>query len=221
MSSSVLEAKQKEALAALTQGKAENGLALLRECLELSESLNGPNSLDTAQAAFTLALCVAKDSSADAGEVESLAKRALQIRQSVFGPVHASVALTAEFLGNFYVANNKPVEAEEMFRLALSNAEQLVGAHHVNTAKLQLRLADLLVRAEKAGEAVELAEKAFETRKRFFPSDSQELHSAAYALAQALVADNQPGRASAVIRSLAQDDQVAAQVLAPGQQAMR
>ena len=221
--STSLEDKQKQALVALSQGNIVDGISSLRECVDLCESEKGPNSLDTAQAVFSLALCLARDPECDPDSVIAHGKRALSIRQTVYGRVHASVALTAEFLANFFLSKSRNSEAEEMFRLALENAEQLVGAHHVNTAKLQLQLSDILVKSGRAEEALSLAEKGVETRKRFFPHNSPEYHSAVYCLAAALIANNDPGRAESVVSTLQEGSTETKDdgVFAPNQQAMR
>jgi hypothetical protein len=91
----------------------------------------------------------------------------------------------------------------------------------LNTAKVQIRLGQLLIANCNPNEAIQLTEKGLETRKRYFPSDSQEISSAVFQLAQACIANNEPQRAEAVIATLQQEVSETAGAFAPGQQAMR
>jgi tetratricopeptide (TPR) repeat protein len=174
---SELESKQKEALEALSAGNAVRAIELLRECTVLSENLNGPNSLDTAQAYFSLALMLFRVDRSDPAqdEVESFASKALSIRISVKGSIDASVALTADFLGSVFMLGHKYNQAEDLYRLSLDNADRLVGPSHINTAKAQMNLADVLVSQQKnLDEAETLLNQSLETRRRVFGPNSEE-----------------------------------------------
>ena len=218
-----LEEKQRIALEALSAGDLPVSIQLLRECVSLSESENGEGSLGTAQALFTLALCMFRDrplTEAKLSEIQSLAERALDIRTSAKGGKDATVAITCEFLATVYQIQDKLEEAESMYRMSLEQAEGLVGPHHVKTANAQLQLGSVMVDLDKFEEAVPLLEKAVETLGRIFGPDSLQTATVLEVLATALEGAGRCDEAKSVLLGSNQTD-VVASVYAPDQQAMK
>lgn len=181
-SSPLLELKQSAALEEVSSGNIEEAIRLLRECVDLNESLYGDSSLETAQSLFTLALCMFKQPCFEddyLNEIEKYAFRAFSIRQSVKGRIDPSVAITSDFLGTVHGLRGELDKAEEMYRLSLENAITLVGPFHVNTAKEQINLASIILRAGfDLNEARELAENSLRTYMRFYGSEAPQTQSA-------------------------------------------
>lgn len=220
----VLEQKQQAALEKLAAGEVDEAAAILRECLEITESSSGADSLETAQAAFTLALCLFRKQPFTPErfqEIEVLSNRTLAIRTAIKGRIDSSVAITADFLGSIYRFSGQCSEAENMFRVSLDNAMTLVGPSHINTAKAELSLAVSLVEQEKNfEEAKSLLEKCLVTRRRFFGFNGVETVSALKTYANVLERMGLHDQAREAL-SESQNLEVLSAPLAPNQQAMR
>ena len=221
-SNPVLELKQSAALEELSCGNLEAAVVLLRECAELTESLHGAASLETAQSLFTLALCLFRQQRFELeflAEVESYALRALSIRQSVKGRIDPSVGITSDFLGTIYRMKSEWAKAEEMFRLSLENATALVGANHINTAKEQLNVAStILSGGGNLTEAKELVIHAIRTNLRFYGEEALQTDSAIGVLSQVLIELNSEERIEDVLNEIRQQNRATD---APSQYAMR
>ena len=223
---SSLEQRHQAALNALSSGDIATAISLLRENLGETESIHGSDSLEVGQSLFTLALCLFQSdrSQSSLEEVAELAARALRIRRAVKGEVDASVAITSEFNASVCQLLGRLEEAEELFRLTLSNAEQLVGAHHANTAKAQLGLANVLIaKNHKLEEATGLLEKCTETRRRTFGPNSEESVAAINALARVWELRGNEAKARELVSEARNLEQLIdrSSVTAPNQQAMR
>lgn len=220
-----LEEKQRTALEALSNGNIADAVQLLHECVRVAETTHGTDSLFTAQCYFTLALIIFRTDRSDAGLKGALnfGIKALNTRRAIKGDFDASVALTAEFLGSIYRLSNSLPEAESMYRLCTDIAEQLVGSHHVNTAKAQLELGHVLYLQNKnLEEATDLVERSLHTRRRVFGSNHDETVTALYVLADVLEARGDTTKATEILHEAKNLNLLTENTsLAPSQQAMR
>ena len=181
-----LETVQRLALAELQAGNVQKTIELMRESIRLTETLHGPDSLETAQALSTLALCLARSENS-LTEARTLGYKSLEIRKSKKGNIDVSIALTAEFLASVESRLENFVAAEDLLRLCLSNALAIVGPSHINTAKIQYSLGLVLAKnLGKTSEARELFEASYQTRFRVAGNDAPETVQSKSALLEIL-----------------------------------
>ncbi len=213
-----LETIQRMALVELQAGNIEKTIELMRGATELTEKLHGGDSLETAQALSTLALCLARRDEYLV-EARDLALRSLEIRKTKKGDVDVSVALTAEFLASLEVRLGNLVSSEEHLRLCLSNALAIVGPTHINTAKVQYLLGIVLGRqSDREDESRDLFEASYETRLRVLGKDAPETSQSRSALLEILNRLNDTDR----LKELSEDDGVISPTISvPFQQSMR
>ena len=181
-----LETLQRLALSELQSGHIEKTIELMRETLSLTEKIHGPDSLETAQALSTLALCLARQES-NLTEARDLGYKSLEIRKSRKGNIDVSIALTAEFLASIELRLGNFLAAEDLLQLCLSNALTIVGPSHINTAKIQYSLGVLLgSHSDRISEARDLLSASYHTRLRFGGKDAFETMQSKSALVEIL-----------------------------------
>jgi len=189
MSSAEIELLQKAALEKLESGNdLDATIDLMRQVAEMSETVHGPCSLETAQSLFSLALLLIRlpDSMTEARD---LAYQSFEVRKDIKGRIDVSTAITAEFLASIETVLGNLSAAESLLRLCLENAITIVGPGHVNTAKVQFQLGSLIVqiltqlgvsgedvRITRLNEARELLTQSLISRHRVFAEDSNEIH---------------------------------------------
>lgn len=209
----------------MSRGDMQAAINILRGTLPEVEQLHGSDSLETAQNLFTLALCIfqADRSLSSLEEAACLGRRALDVRIKLKGTVDASVAITSDFLSSVYKLLGKTEDAEFFCRLSLENAERLVGAQHINTAKAQYGLAQILITSKtKLEEATELLSKCVDSRRRVFGPNNEETVSAITALANVWDLRGDAEKAKAfLIEAENLDKLVDRTIIAPNQQSMR
>jgi tetratricopeptide (TPR) repeat protein len=220
-----LEEKQSAALEALSSGNISEAIKLLHECVGVAEQSHGADSLLTAQCYFTLALIIFRTDRSDVGlkDAVNFGTKALKVRRVVKGDIDASVALTAEFLGSLYRLLDSLSEAENMYRLCLEIAENLVGPHHINTGKAQLELGHtLLLQDKNLEEATDLVEKSVQTKRRVFGANSDETVSALFVLARVFEARGETQKATEIMHEAKNLNLLTENTsIAPSQQSMR
>jgi uncharacterized protein len=84
---------------------------------------------------------------------EKLLQRSLAIKESLFGPSHAEVAVTLANLGYYYKATGKLLAARRAYERSLSILRSTVGASHPVTANVLYNMAQLLKAEAKSLEA--------------------------------------------------------------------
>ena len=213
-----LETIQRTALVELQAGNIDKTIELMRSGTELTEKLHGDDSLETAQALSTLALCLARRDE-NLVEARYLSLRSLEIRKTKKGDVDVSVALTAEFLASLELRLGNLVSSEKNLRLCVLNALAIVGPTHINTAKVQYLLGLVLGRQSgNTDESRDLLEASFETRLRVLGKDAPETVQSKSALVEILNRLNDTDR----LKELSEDDGVIAPTISvPFQQCMR
>lgn len=221
-SAATLEQKQSAALEELTSGNTEAAVILLRECVAFIETNYGESSLEMAQALFTLALGLFRQDRYDAehlNEIEVHALRALSIRQLLRGRIDPSVGITSGFLGSVYALKAEWAKAEEMFRLSLENAKALVGTCHINTAREQLNVANMILNSGgDAEEATELCRCAIKTYLRFYGAEDSLTKSAISLLTSVLSFNKSEDSVDDILRQILETQGTEA---APSQHSMR
>jgi len=213
-----LETIQRMALVELQAGNIDKTVELMRSATELTAKLHGDDSLETAQALSTLALCLARRDE-NLVEARDISLRSLEIRKTKKGDVDVSVALTAEFLASLELRLGNLVSSEEHLRLCLSNALAIVGPTHINTAKVQYLLGIVLGRQSgKEDESRDLFEASYDTRLRALGKDAPETVQSKLALVEILNRLNHADR----LKELCEDDGVISpNISVPFQQSMR
>src|SRR5262245_37781923 len=76
-----------------------------------------------------------------------------EIRRRTLGPRRASVAETPHNMGSLYMEDDRPEEAEPVYREALSIYQQAYGATHRNVALALENLGKVLVRQHRYKDA--------------------------------------------------------------------
>jgi tetratricopeptide (TPR) repeat protein len=99
-------------------------------------------------------------------EAEAMHRRALAVRQKVFGADHVMVATSHSNLGVTLHAQDRWVEAEAELRRALELREAGLDADHQSLAASRLALAVTLLELGREGEALPLAEQAWDRISR-------------------------------------------------------
>lgn len=92
---------QREAATAFDAGRAREGIPKAQEALKLRESALGPDHLEVAESAHTLANLL-RDTG-DYPAARALHERALEIRERVLGPEHAATATSVSDLGTVFL----------------------------------------------------------------------------------------------------------------------
>jgi Tetratricopeptide repeat len=145
---------------------------LLRDCLRLRESRNGPNSPGVSEVLNNLAqfLMVTKR----LAQVEPLMRRALAIDERTYGPDHPDVANRLNNLAGLLEATNRMAEAEPLMRRALAIFERLYGPDNPSVAIRLNNLALLLQATNRKVEAEPLMARAVRILSRFQQSTGHE-----------------------------------------------
>jgi hypothetical protein len=195
-----LETLQRLALTELQAGRIDQTIVLMRKSLSMTESTHGHDSLETAQAMSSLALCLAR--TADGlTEARELASTAFEIRKTKKGEVDVTTALSAEFLASLETRLGNCKSAENMFNLCLSSAQSLVGPNHINTARIQYHLGLLLSRQDnREVEAQLLLEKSFKTRLLLLGNAAPETEQSRAALSEILTRRIGPAKTEEVFK---------------------
>ena len=107
-------------------------------------------------------------------EAEPLIRRALEIRQRVWGANHPDVANSYNNLASNLQAQGTYAEAEPLLRKSLMICRQALGEHHPHTATCYTNLALNLNAQGKYTEAEPLIRRALEICRRAFGEDSSD-----------------------------------------------
>src|SRR5262249_40076678 len=105
-------------------------------------------------------------------EAESIASRALGIREKALGPENPNIVYEIEDLAAVYNQEKRYTDAEPLFRRSLAIVEKDRGPSHPDVADLFGRLGNNLVLQRRFGEAVPLYRRAAEIiEKQYGPND--------------------------------------------------
>jgi hypothetical protein len=97
--------------------------------------------------------------------------RVLDWRKKALGPDHTSTLSTVNNLGTLYEARGNLVDAEEMYRRALTGCEKALGPDHTSTLTMVNNLADLYRSQGKQVEAEETYQRALTGKDRALGPD--------------------------------------------------
>jgi tetratricopeptide (TPR) repeat protein len=144
---------------------------LYKRALDIREKTLGPDHVDVAQSLLNLGSLYASqtlpvelyEGAAPVyrghglhAEAETLYKRALEIREKVFGPDHEAVAGSLNSLGWLYQLQGRYADAEPLYKGALEIREKVFGPDHADVAGSLMPLAVLYKRQGRYAEAERL-----------------------------------------------------------------
>ncbi len=142
---------------------------LLVQAYAMSEQAQGPEHLDTARDADSLAnLYQAQGRYAEA---EPLYQRDLHINEQQLGPEHPDVAPSLNGLANLYRKQSKYGEAELLYQRDLRIWEQQLGPEHPDVANVLTNLANFYQEQGKYVEAESLYQRALHINEQQFGSE--------------------------------------------------
>jgi tetratricopeptide (TPR) repeat protein len=139
---------------------------LLEQAYALSLRLQGPEHLDTARDANTLAYLYKIQGKY--GQAEPLYQRALAIREQQVGEMHLYTASSLNNLAALYYQQGKYDAAEPLFKRALAIREQQLGETHPDTAQSLNNLASLYQDQGKYKETEPLYQRALAIYTKVF-----------------------------------------------------
>jgi len=142
---------------------------LLVQAYAMSEQAQGPEHLDTARDADSLANLYRKQGRY--AEAEPLYQRVLHINEQQLGPEHPDVATSLNGLANLYRKQGKYVEAEPLYQRDLRIWEQQWGPEHPFVAISLNGLADLYTEQGKYTEAEPLYQRSLAIQEQTFVPD--------------------------------------------------
>jgi tetratricopeptide (TPR) repeat protein len=148
------------ALEAGSPGEAES---LYRKALAIREKSLPPLDVEMATTRLNLAGLLLGDKTAEA---EQLARAALAAFEKKLGPMDSMAGAACGTLGAALATRGEVVQAERMFRRALSIAEKAHGAESPKTASALENLADLLEQTGRGSAASPLRQRAQRIRAR-------------------------------------------------------
>ena len=134
---------------------------LLEHAYAISEREQGPEHLDTARDAGTLAYLYKTQGKYE--QAEPLYVRALSIREQQLGPQHPDTATSLNNLAGLYREQGKDEQAEPLFQRALAIRGQQLGETHPDTATSLNDLTNLYQNQGKYEQAEPLLERALAT----------------------------------------------------------
>jgi tetratricopeptide (TPR) repeat protein len=141
-----------------SEGKNDEAIALLRECVAHSEHAFGAGSLQLAQAQSTLGLALRKQGKFD--EALQLQQRALAALVKLREPGDVMEGQVEGMIGGILARQGKRAEALVHHRRWLEIYEKRLGAEHPEVANAALNVAADLRELGKAPEALEHARRA-------------------------------------------------------------
>ncbi len=144
-------------------GEAE---PLLEQAYAMSAQAQGPEHLDTARDALTLASLYQDQGKYE--QAEPLYQRALAIYEQQLGELHPDTASSLNNLALLYREQGKYEQAEPLYQRALAIKEQQLGELHPNTANSLNNLALLYQAQGKYEQAEPLLERALAIYTRAF-----------------------------------------------------
>ena len=140
------------------QGRHREAEAVHRQALAIRERAQGPDHFSVAQSLVNLALiAIARG---DTAAASPLVERALAIRERTYGHEHPMVAEALALRAGVAAGQGRPAEELDAWREALRIREATLGVAHPESAATALRLAQLLARLDRLGEAERLAGSA-------------------------------------------------------------
>ncbi|MGW2096607.1 FxSxx-COOH system tetratricopeptide repeat protein [Streptomyces olivaceoviridis] len=140
--------------------------------VRLSDSIHGPDHLDTLKARNNLAY-----SYSDAGRVQDavdLGERLLADYERILGPDRRNTVLARNNLANFYGAAGRVQEALDMRERVLADYERILGPDHANTLTARNNLAASYSDAGRVQDALDLGERVLTDYERILGPDHSE-----------------------------------------------
>lgn len=131
--------------------KYDEAEAVMREALELSLRLHGPQHRAAAESRYRLGVVLLLAGRADEAETEL--REAWRLQQQVLGPAHPACGESEQRLGQALGRQRRPDDAEAHMRNALCVLREALGPEHPNTLRATGNLAVFLGQRGKHGEA--------------------------------------------------------------------
>lgn len=139
----------------LYQNRYPNAAVLLKIALEIRTMKFGENSAQVAEVYDKIAWL-----GADADKVVAIMRRALAIREKVYGPVHRELVTTLRDIGMNRLTSSNYGESEAAYERAIAICEKLSGPEHLDVAQPLSDLAWLRVIERRHEEAIPLYQRA-------------------------------------------------------------
>jgi tetratricopeptide (TPR) repeat protein len=162
----------------------EEDLATARALFESAWKTFGPDHLDTATSANSLAVMV--QDQGHLAEAQSLFKTALVIREKALGPDHPDIATSLNNLASLFHAQGDLAGVRQLYERALAIREKALGPDHPDTATTLNNLAVLLQAQGDLAGARPLYERALAIREKVLGPDHPDTAGSLNKLAIAL-----------------------------------
>lgn len=134
---------------------------------------------------------------------DRLYKAALDVKETVLGKEHLSLANSFDSLGTICIEKNEDTEAETFFRYALEHTERILSSDDPQVFPRLDKLAKCLIKEKKFEEAEQLYTRALEFWKKE-PSKNGSEARASYALGSLLVTEKKYDAAVPVLQNALQ-----------------
>jgi tetratricopeptide (TPR) repeat protein len=133
-------------------------------------------------------------------EAEPLFRRALAIREEIYGPLHVDVAQSVHNLAILLHDTNRLVETETLYLRALAISEASIGPDCPQTAVCLNSLGDLLRETNRPGEAEPIIRRALAINQSHYGRDHPRVGTDLNLLAHLLLTMNRVDEAEPLIR---------------------
>ncbi len=143
---------------------------------------------------------VVLDRRGDHAQAQARMREALELRRRLLGPEHREVAETLLTLADSLMAEERLVEAAELYGQALEILRGCFGESHGRVARIQQGLARLLLEAGRAAEAGALFSRELEARRAELPASHPDIAETLRFLARVRISERDFGAALAAAR---------------------
>jgi tetratricopeptide (TPR) repeat protein len=133
---------------------------------------------------------------------EALHRKALALREAVFGKTHPKVADSLSDLGSVLVAQGKPAAAEGLFRRATAIRRAALGRAHPEVASSLSNVGVALVDQGKLGEAEQALREALAIQKDRFGEENADVATSLHNLGNVLWKQGKMAEAEAAFRKV-------------------
>lgn len=179
-----LEVMSDLALAYGEQGRLDEAITLMRDCVEIRERLNGFTDPATLTAISNLAMHLYKSEQID--EAERLYRRVLNARRRTQNEFHPDLLTVANNLSVLLCRRGELDEAKHLIEEALDGRRRSLGPEHPNTISSMHNLANVLKAQGNREDAEDYYRQALALRQRVqgpkHPQTIQELNDLAVLL---------------------------------------
>eukprot|EP01105_Mastigella_eilhardi_P027733 TRINITY_DN8715_c0_g2_i2.p1 TRINITY_DN8715_c0_g2~~TRINITY_DN8715_c0_g2_i2.p1 ORF type:complete len:1431 (-),score=368.63 TRINITY_DN8715_c0_g2_i2:61-4353(-) len=160
--------------------KTLNAHAALERALQICESQLGAENTITADVAYSLGCLYDFERdllAANLEKAEEFLKRALKIKEQLYGYYHPDVAWVLNKLGCVYIEQDQFNDAEDCFTMALEIREISLGPKHVSVAQTLENFITLFALQEQYSKAEELGRRALDIVSETFGETSFQVSS--------------------------------------------